>query len=269
MPTRKKTTEVEFAKAGRLRTIQVEVVKRRQVVKREAASIARPEARPKAGQESDISADAKALAVRETMRRSTSYGGGGDRQPVPAPATLPRLESIEPGERGIGASDSPSRPKMELAKRLIFLSYRRQDSSGHAGRLHDRLAAHFGSNQVFMDVDNIDPGEDFIEVIRNSVWASEVLLLVIGPQWASVTSKDGGRRLDDPNDFVRLEVASARERKIRLVPVLVGGARMPDARDLPHALRPIARLHAAEVTDVRFHADAAKLIEAIEKLARR
>jgi TIR domain/Bacterial translation initiation factor IF-2 associated region/Translation initiation factor IF-2, N-terminal region len=148
--------------------------------------------------------------------------------------------------------------------RIAFLSYRREDSSGHAGRLYDRLTDDFGHDQVFMDVDNIPPGEDFVDVIQASVWASSIFLLVIGPHWAKLTSNDGKIRLDDPNDFVRLEISSALERNIRIIPVLVGGARMPDANELPPEIRSITRKQAVELSDGRFRADAARLVKAIQ-----
>ena len=93
----------------------------------------------------------------------------------------------------------------------VFISYRRQETSGMAGRLYDRLAAHLGEDQVFMDVDTIAPGVDFAEVITQAVRSCEALLAVIGPHWLTATDQDGRRRLDDPHDLVRLEVAAALE----------------------------------------------------------
>src|SRR6266849_6093060 len=90
----------------------------------------------------------------------------------------------------------------------IFVCYRREDASGHAGRLFDRLNAHFGDEQIFMDIDHIEPGENFVQLIRKNVGSCEILLALIGQSW--LTSQDeGGRRLDSPKDFVRLEIASA------------------------------------------------------------
>ncbi len=147
----------------------------------------------------------------------------------------------------------------------LFLSYRRQDSAAYAGRLHDRLAAHFGSDQIFMDIDRIEPGEDFVEAIQASVGTAGVMLLLIGPQWTTLRDANGVRRLDDPDDFVRLEVAVALERKIRVIPVLVGGAVMPKAADLPEPLQALARRQASEISDTRFHKDVDRLIESIER----
>ena len=104
----------------------------------------------------------------------------------------------------------------------IFLSYRRQDTSGTTGRLYDRLVDRFGPDQVFMDVDSIEVGLDFAEVIQRAVAACGVLLAVIGPQWLSATDKDGHRRLEDPDDVVRLEIEAALTSIFRLGAELIG-----------------------------------------------
>jgi len=147
----------------------------------------------------------------------------------------------------------------------VFISYRRDDSAAYAGRLYDRLTAHFGEGQVFMDIDQIEPGEDFVEAIERTVSACETAVVLIGKGWLNAADAEGGRRLDDPDDFVRLEVAAALERRIKVVPVLVGGAAMPKSTQLPEPLAPLARRNAIEVSDTRFHADVNRLVEAIEK----
>src|SRR5262249_4101286 len=121
-------------------------------------------------------------------------------------------------------------------KAKLFINYRREDTAPHAGRLYDRLAAHFGVDQVFMDIDQIDPGEDFVEVINRKIGSCEIAIVAIGPNWLGATDAAGNRRLDDSEDFVRMEIVAALERKIRVIPVLVGGARMPRKQDLPEAL---------------------------------
>src|SRR5205085_8407252 len=108
----------------------------------------------------------------------------------------------------------------------IFISYRRDDSAGHAGRLFDRLNEHFGHERLFMDVDHIEPGEDFVQVIEAAVASSAVLLAIIGRHWLT-TGDATARRLDNPNDFIRLEIATALARNIRVIPVLVQDASMP------------------------------------------
>jgi hypothetical protein len=145
----------------------------------------------------------------------------------------------------------------------IFLSYRRDDSSGHAGRLFDRLSQHFGRDNLFMDVDTIALGLDFVEVIQEAVGSCDVLLAVIGRQWLTSTDVQGQRRLDNPEDFVRLEITAALERRIRVIPVLVGGVSMPRSTELPGVLRPLARRQALVVGD-HFHPDVDRLIAALE-----
>jgi TPR repeat protein len=147
----------------------------------------------------------------------------------------------------------------------IFISYRRDDTAPYAGRIYDRLTAHFGEGRVFMDIDQLEPGEDFVEVINHKVSACETAIVLIGKNWLTVTDAEGRRRLDDAEDFVRLEVAAALERKVRVVPVLVGGAGMPRMQELPDALVLLSRRNAVEISDTRFHRDVDRLIEALEK----
>jgi hypothetical protein len=146
---------------------------------------------------------------------------------------------------------------------MIFLSYRRGDTAGHAGRLFDRLAHRFGNDQVFMDVDTIRPGEDFAKAVVASVNACRVLVALIGDDWVSA-SEEQGRRLDNPADFVRLEIAAAIARGIPIIPVLVEGAALPRAEELPEDLRPLLRYQAFEIRDTRFDAEAQDLIRTIE-----
>ena len=147
----------------------------------------------------------------------------------------------------------------------IFICYRRDDSSGHAGRLYDRLTAHFGDEQIFMDIDYIEPGEDFVQVIEDAVGSCEILLPVIGRRW--LLSADGAsRRLDNPLDFVRLEIAAALRRNIRVIPVLVQGANMPGPLDLPDELLPLSRRQALDLSDQRWRHDITRLIEIIERI---
>lgn len=111
----------------------------------------------------------------------------------------------------------------------------------------------------------IEPGEDFVEAINRKVGACEIAIVLLGPDWLRMTDASGRRRLDDPEDFVRMEIVSALQRKIRVIPVLVGGARMPRKEDLPEPLAPLSRRNAIELSEARFHADVDRLIEAMEK----
>jgi len=147
----------------------------------------------------------------------------------------------------------------------IFVSYRREDARGDAGRLTDRLKQHFGDKQIFRDVEAIEAGLDFVESISSAVGACAVLLAIIGPNWLKALDASGQRRLDDPHDFVRLEVSAALNRGIRVVPVLVGGAPMPTAEQLPEPLQSLARRQAHELSDSRWDFDVQHLIETLER----
>ncbi len=148
----------------------------------------------------------------------------------------------------------------------IFLSYRREDSRHQAGRLHDRLVTHFGPSQVFKDVDSIPLGWDFREVLTERVAACDVLLVVIGDRWLSVVGQGGARRLDDPGDFVRIEIEAALGRKIPVIPVLVGDAPVPRAEELPDSLRDLSFRNGLAVRpDPDFHKDMDRLIRGIEQ----
>lgn len=146
----------------------------------------------------------------------------------------------------------------------IFISYRRGDSIAYAGRIHDHLSQHFGADKVFMDIGGIAPGEDFVNVLDARVADSDVVIALIGPGWLNA-SDERGRRIDQPDDFVRYELAAALEQGKRLIPVLVGGARMPGADQLPPALARLARCQAHPVDDSRFAYDLDALIRSLER----
>lgn len=145
----------------------------------------------------------------------------------------------------------------------IFISYRRDDSEGEAGRLFDDLTRAFGSNGVFMDVAGISPGADFRKAIEDNIVSCGVLLAIIGPRWISITDAAGKRRLDDPNDFVALEIASALKRNVPVIPVLVHEARMPAVDHLPDGLKDLAYRNSVELTHARWNSDCKLLITAL------
>ena len=145
----------------------------------------------------------------------------------------------------------------------IFLSYRRDDSAGYAGRVAERLSQAFGHASVFRDVDDIKPGVDFTEEIGRAVGHCDVLIALIGPHWLTAADSAGRRRLDNPQDFVRLEIGSALERKIRVIPVLVQKADMPAAESLPEPLKPLALHQGIELSDTRWDYDVGQLIVAL------
>lgn len=145
----------------------------------------------------------------------------------------------------------------------IFISYRREDSIGHAGRLYDRLAERFGRERVYRDIDAIEAGEDFVAAIRQKVDKSDVLLALIGPRWLTATDEEGRWRLADDNDLVRLEIATALNRNIRVIPVLLQGATMPRCKDLPAELARLAQRNAVEIRDTHFDQDLAQLLDVL------
>lgn len=146
----------------------------------------------------------------------------------------------------------------------IFISYRREDAAGWAGRLADDLRRAFPAHEVFFDIASIDIGEDFVEALQRSLAACSVVLVLIGPRWLSASGAAGGRRLDDPHDWVQLEVAESLKRSgLRVIPVLLGGARVPEATDLPKALRPLSRRNAHEISDKRWDYDVTQLVAAL------
>ena len=151
-------------------------------------------------------------------------------------------------------------------RRRIFISYRRHgDGSGYGGRLADGLLEHFGRNQCYLDVEHVEPGFDFVQSIEKGIADCEVLIVVIGPDWITQQDQDGNPRLHNPNDWVRIETATGLKRKIRVIPVLVGGAALPKEDQLPDDLKELCRRQAHELSDSRWTHDVGKLIESIEK----
>jgi GAF domain-containing protein len=148
--------------------------------------------------------------------------------------------------------------------RAIFISYRRDDTEGQAGRLFQDLSATFGSETVFMDVSGIEPGIDFRRAIEKQTESCGVLLALIGRNWLTITNPDGKRRLDDSNDVVRFETASALRRDIPVIPVLVQGARMPRPEELPDDLKDLAFRNSVEITHARWDSDMQLLIKALQ-----
>lgn len=146
----------------------------------------------------------------------------------------------------------------------IFLSYRRADSPHATGRIYDRLCQKFDPDDIFFDIDKIILGADFVERIEESVGACDLMLVVIGPDWLGATDANGERRLDQPGDYVRLEIIAALKRDIPLIPVFVEDARAPREEDLPEPLRPLARRHGARIGHVGFAPDVEQLIRGIQ-----
>jgi TIR domain len=147
----------------------------------------------------------------------------------------------------------------------IFISYRRRDDPGGAGRLFDALNEAFDPDRLFLDVDSIEPGQDFEDVIEDRVAKSAVLLAVIGQHWVDATDDRGNRRLDNPQDYVRMEIETAMKQNKRVIPVLIGDARMPAAEVLPESIRKLARHNAVMLRYERFHDDITNLVSALKR----
>jgi len=148
----------------------------------------------------------------------------------------------------------------------IFISYRRQDSQSASGRLADSLKEQLPEAAIFRDVETIEAGVDFVDAINTALESCGVLLAVMGPRWISIQDDAGRRRLDDPNDYTRLELATALKRAdVRVIPVLVDGATMPDSEALPADLKSLARRNALELTDKRWDYDVAQLVATLRR----
>ncbi len=148
----------------------------------------------------------------------------------------------------------------------VFISYRREETAGQAGRLYDHLSSRFGDDRVFMDVDSIAIGTDFTKAVVQAVSRCSILLALIGPHWSAITDTKGIRRIDYSHDFVRIEIETALQRDIRVVPVLVDGAALPPADDLPPSLRPLIRRQALELSHASFRSEVSRLIAAIDEV---
>jgi TIR domain len=148
----------------------------------------------------------------------------------------------------------------------VFISYRREDSGGFAGRIYDRLVSRLGHESVFFDVDAIPPGRDFIDVLSERVGRCDALVAIIGKQWVASVDGANRRRLDDEHDFVRVEIEAALERGVPVIPVLVDGAQPPQAADLPDSLKKLARRQAIEISHTRFDSDAERLTDALAEI---
>jgi hypothetical protein len=137
--------------------------------------------------------------------------------------------------------------------RRIFLSYRRDDSAGQSGRIRDRLVRDFGNDYLFMDVDGIPLGTNFVKRLNDEVAGCDVLLAVIGKQWIEIRDESGHRRIDNPNDFVRIEIGAALQRDIPLIPILLDGTKIPNAEMLPDDMKELAARSGLDVRHASFH----------------
>lgn len=181
-------------------------------------------------------------AVRVRLRASGSQGEAADPHGSSAPTTEGRLE----------------RPR-------VFLSYRRTDSEDITGRIYDRLVHALGRGHVFLDVDSLEPGRNLVTSILAELAVSDHVVVIMGPGWLDAKDPDGRRRIDQPNDYVRLELESALAMEKSVVPVLVHDASMPRADDLPIPLRAFATLNAGSVRHGRFPDDMDVLLHTVSR----
>jgi hypothetical protein len=169
------------------------------------------------------------------------------------------------------AKHSPSAAPFEeddasgKAASRIFLSYRRNDDAGSAGRVHDRLLTAFDKSRLFMDVDGIPPGADYIDYLSREVEACDVLLAVIGKNWRGVQRVDGGYPIDDEKDFVRIEIAAALERRKKVIPVLIGDVPFLSDTDLPPSISTLARRQSVRIRHDTFGSDMERLINSLKQ----
>lgn len=170
---------------------------------------------------------------------------------------------VDPPEHPISENAAHRRRQIPIG---LFVSYRRADTAAYAGRLRDSLSAHIDRERIFMDIDTISGGVDFPEAIETAIGSAQAMLVVIGDQWLELAGEDGHPRIQDPQDFVRMEVALGLESGIRVFPVLVGGAKVPSETDLPENLKDLVRRNACEISNTRWDYDVGKMLEDLEKL---
>lgn len=145
--------------------------------------------------------------------------------------------------------------KLPASPKRIFISYRRSDSAGYAGRIYDYLKNYFGDERIFFDVDTIKPGTNFEQRINAELDNSDAVLILIGNHWLDSKDKDGNRRLDNPHDYVRFEVETALGKNITVIPILLQGVQMPSANILPETLFDLSRRNAIRLNDDHWNSD--------------
>ena len=147
-----------------------------------------------------------------------------------------------------------------MATPTIFISYRREDSAGQSGRIFDRLVQQYGKKYIYRDIESIPAGEDFVEAVQEKIKQSDILLVLIGTKWLTAADGEGRWRLADENDLVRVEIVTALKRNMRVIPVLLQGASIPKAKDLPGELAKLVQRNAVEIRDTNFDLDIEQLI---------
>lgn len=191
----------------------------------------------------------------------------GDWQPPPGWTPDPRWPAAPHGwdfwiDPDAGVGEDP-----DEAKTRVFISYRRSDTQSHANGISDGLATRLPDASIFMDLDSIPAGVDFEEHIRDEINRCDIVLVIIGDNWLETDPHTGGRRIDHPDDFVRLEIESAlASPDVVVIPVLVEGARMPSSTELPDSIRRLARINALHIDDTRWRSDLSRLVARIAEI---
>lgn len=153
-----------------------------------------------------------------------------------------------------------------MEKNKIFISYRREDTSGESGRLKDKLEQVFGQENIFYDVETLEVGLNFDQSIAKALDESKVLLAMIGPHWLKATDAAGKPRIMKSQDWVRKEISLALQKNLRVIPILVNGATMPDSSELPEDLQELSLKHAQEISSSRWNYDVGELVKVLEKI---
>ena len=170
-------------------------------------------------------------------------------------------------KRLVEARLSPSRPPNKVRDLpSIFLCYRREDTQDAAGRLHDRLVIDYGRERVFMDIDSVPLGIDFVEHVTEQIGKCKAVIVMIGKQWRTIKDKKRRRRLDNDDDLVRAEIRAALQQKIPVIPVTVQNAAMPQAEDLPDDIRLLARRNGIDLSATRWTTDVERLIKELDRV---
>jgi hypothetical protein len=202
-------------------------------------------------------------AFRETFRERGFFEAFRKQRTKPQVYT----DSQVTEDQSVSIVGGPKAPAVTPRRAIhsIFISYRRNDSSDVTGRIYDRLVQHFGSENIFRDIDSIPLGVDFRKHLADSVGQCHLLLVVIGKNWLTTDETNQRRNLGDPRDFVRIEVESACQRDIPIIPLLVQGMTMPREEELPPSLQSLAYHNAISIrSDPDFHQDVERLIRGIE-----
>src|SRR4051812_6307986 len=150
----------------------------------------------------------------------------------------------------------------------IFINYRREDSDTWVDHIYEKLCSHFSKNHVFMDVDSIPPGVDFVDAITSAASKCGLMLVIMGRGWAKMADNQGRPRIQNDDDFVRLEIAAAIRLNIPILPVLGFGASMPSQNELPEEIRALARRNACTIVRATYADDLDALVRHVERLMR-